>query len=279
MKSCTLLDMSLLSHEARFPDAGKHLARKRKRPRGQHSDPRTGTTECPCLVGVGPGVHYTKRVADCCKRGTSTRAHVPPGDVIEVCLKLLEVHMGSSTNAWWKGVADGVQDDHTRILLQCKAVLLHRCRLSGFLMSSALSGKLLSMEGKSEASSYCLVRPQAGAPGQPLVPAFVHFYLLVQWQDPESTIDRMARVCLIKEEDASGESILDDAAFCSHVWRFDPGVGMGPERNRWIRVAQIERPVILIKRKQGLSVSKLVQFEGRLCGSYDDNETVHVDGE
>jgi hypothetical protein len=178
MKSCTLLDRSLLSHDARFPDAGKHLARKRKRPRGQHSDPRTGTTECPCLVGVGPGVHYTKRVADRCKRGTSSRAHVPPGDVIEVCLKLLEVHMGSSIDAWWKGVADGIQDDHSRILLHCKAVLLHRCRLSGFLMSSALSGKLPSMEGKSEASSYCLVCPQAGAPVNYLCPLLCTFIFL-----------------------------------------------------------------------------------------------------
>jgi hypothetical protein len=241
MKSCTVLDRGLLPHEAKYPDAGKHLNRKRNRPLGLHSDPRTGTDERPCLVGVGPGVHYTKLVADRCKRGTSSRAHVSSEVVIQCCMMLLQEHMANSTTAWWKEVSEGLVDENSSILLHCKAVLLHRCRTTKFLVSSALSRKVLSVEGKSDASSYCLVRTN-GAQGRVAVPAFVHFFLLVQWQDPACRVDRVAKVCIIKEEEPSQESALDDAAFCSHVWRFDPDLGMGPERDRWIRVSQIVRP-------------------------------------
>jgi hypothetical protein len=48
------------------------------------------------------------------------------------------------------------------------------------------------------------------------------------------------------------------------------------ERNRWISVDDIMQPVVLmkpvnlIKHRSGLSILKLVQFKGRLCGSHED---------
>jgi hypothetical protein len=97
MKSCTMLDRALCAHVARYPEAGKHFNRMRKRPIGQHSDPNTRVSKRPCLVGVGPGVHYTQRVAHRVQRGTSTREHVPVEDVI------------LDPQSSWQGIQDRVR--------------------------------------------------------------------------------------------------------------------------------------------------------------------------
>jgi hypothetical protein len=167
-------------------------------------------------------------------------------------------------------VCQEVAGDSSAVLAHCKAVALHRCRLAKFLASSALAVKVLAVEGKSEASAYCLVRSRDGWGGSTIVPVFVRFYLLVQWHDASHTTDRIARACFIETEESNQQGHLDNASFCSHVWRCDPKTGMGPERDRWISVDDIMQPVILIKHKPDLSISKLVQFKGRLCGSHED---------
>jgi hypothetical protein len=55
MKSCIMLDRALRAHEARYPEAGRHLSRMRKRPIGMHSDPNTRASKRPHHVGWGQG--------------------------------------------------------------------------------------------------------------------------------------------------------------------------------------------------------------------------------
>jgi hypothetical protein len=99
------------------------------------------------------------------------------------------------------------------------------------------------------------------------VPAFVRYFLLVQWNDAATTVDRLARVNLIKEHERSE---AEEQAFCSRVWRFYPSTDMNEQHDRWLPVDKIQRPLILIKRSVGLSISRLVQLRTGHVVSVED---------
>jgi hypothetical protein len=172
-------------------------------------------------------------------------------------------------SSWFDDVATEIDGSSDKILSHCKPVVFHRCRLQNCLMSSALTLPSVAREGKSDASSYCLVSIKTGEADKERTPvaAYVRYYLLVQWQDPYNTVDRLARVNII---DVLPQSAADDAAFCSSVCRFDRDVDINEHNDRWIQVTDIVRPVILVKAKLPKCVWKLVQFQGRLLGCFDD---------
>lgn len=99
-------------------------------------------------------------------------------------------------------------------------------------MSSAQTTKVVLAEGKCMASAYCQAWSHVDDGERRQVPVHVKYLLLVQWRDANSSTDRIARLCFIREEEENAESRLDDVCFCSHVYRFDAATGMGAERER-----------------------------------------------
>lgn len=264
MKACCMMDRALLLMKARYAAFVHARERSRKRTPGEHADPNAGSNRRPRLEGTGQ--HYTKLVSDRCDRGTSERK-VPVQDVVSGCMYLLNSRAEDAC-AWFLDVVAGVQGNSEQVFLHCKAVVFHRARLQHCLVSSALTLDAVTREGKSNASAYCLVSVPTGEAGHPraVVPAYIRYFLLVQWQDTNNSTDRLARVNII---DVLPQDADVDAAFCSRVHRFDPGPGVRRERDRWVHVSDIVRPLILIKAKPPNCVWRLVQFQGRLLGSFD----------
>jgi hypothetical protein len=126
--------------------------------------------------------------------------------------------------------------------------------------SSSLSSQLLAREGKSGASSYCLVNTASVRGESATVSAFIRFFMLVQWMNTECTVDRLARVNMIDISQANErECELDEFVFGSKVYRFDPLTDLRDENDEWINVSEIVRPLILLKSKPPKCVWKLIQ--------------------
>lgn len=105
------------------------------------------------------------------------------------------------------------------------------------------------------------------------MPAFVRYFMLVQWMNEEQTVDRLAKVNIPNmSQQNEGEVEKDNLAFGSKVYRFDPGTDIHEDNDRWIDVSDIVRPVILIKSKPPRPVWRLVQFQGKLLGSFVDGD-------
>jgi hypothetical protein len=105
------------------------------------------------------------------------------------------------------------------------------------------------------------------------MPALIRHFLLVQWMDKEQTVDRLARVNMIDmSQQNQTESEVDDAAFGSKVYRFDPKTDINPQNDCWIAVSAIVRPMILFKSKPPKCIWRLIQFQGKLLGSFVDDE-------
>jgi hypothetical protein len=266
MKSCVVLDRALSLHKAVNPDWDVRRQRwKRTRMPGENADPHAGSSKRPCLAGAGQ--HYTQQVAGMCARGSSER-RVPVKELVAGCNQLLHMHArGQQDAVWWLDAIRQVGDDHIKMLDYCKPVIFHRCRLQKFLVSSALSVQVLARQGKSEASSYCLVNITTDEGEYAEVPAFVSYFMLVQWTDASATVDRVARVNIIDlSEQNQDECAKDNRAFGSRVFRFDPTTDIKPQHDRWIDVSDILRPFMLIKSKPPFPLWRLVQYEDSLLG-------------
>jgi hypothetical protein len=216
-----MLDRGLALHRAKYPDAPlvRDRALKRFRQPGEHADPHTGSGKRPCLESAGQ--HYNQRVAGRLRRGTSER-RVSLNEVLSGCHKVLQNRVQQGMG-WWRDVQGQVGSDNEKILDCCKVVVFHRCRSKHCLFSSSLSAQLLAREGKSGASSYCFVKTTSVRGESATVPAFIRYFMLVQWLNTERTVDRLARVNMIDISQANErECELDEFVFGSKVYRFDP---------------------------------------------------------
>jgi hypothetical protein len=237
-----------------------------------NADPNHATGSLPVLKG--DPIIYTPQVATRCRNRTSSRDLVPLDDVIAWCTEeaVSNLHKASASDdddnfRAWATVEVAVAEDKDAVLASAGVAVFHRCQLDNMLVSSQLSSKTLWREGKSEASSYCLVRrdDESGT----LVPCFVRYFVLMQWHVP-AVVSRMAVVCPVDY----GTDEEECAAFGQTVFRFDRKVDLRPERDMLVPVSSIMRPMILIKTPTGSvrCMWRLVQFEGKLLGSFDQSE-------
>jgi hypothetical protein len=268
MRSCVLPDRALKLHRARFPRVDLPDLQVQ---RCSDADPNHATRCLPVLKG-NP-IIYTPLVATRCRNNTTSRELVPVDDVVHWCVqeairKLVKSSDMGDVDKFqaWSSVERSFAEDKDAVLASARVAVFHRCQLENMLVSSELSSKTLEREGKSEASSYCLVRLDEQA--DTMVPCFVRYFVLMQWH-AAAVISRMAVVCPVEYKTDEDEC----AAFGQTVFRFDRK-DLQTENDILVPVVSIIRPMILIKTPKGgvRFMWRLVQFEGKLLGSFDHSE-------
>jgi hypothetical protein len=268
INACILPDRQLRLHKARFP---RVEVQEKRITRGVNADPNHSAGRCPFLKGAP--IPYTTKVATRCRNSRSTRDLVPLDSVVDWCveelLRCLAFCPDNQLDAW-RAIDAAIAENKDLVLACARVVVFHRCQLCTMLVSSQLSSKCLAKEGKSEASSYCLVNTAPETALQSVLePCCVRYFVMMAWQAP-GTISRMAVVCPIAFRIDADEC----DAFGQTVFRFDPKVDMQAERDVMIPVSSIVRPLILIKTPQRTArcMWRLVQFQGKLLGSFSQSE-------
>lgn len=270
MKSCTLLDRALKLFRAQFPSAAKIVEKKAT---GDDSDPHHALDKRPYLKG--DATKYSERVAKRCRNSTSVRS-TPVSEIVDRCCEELtsklhdcpQVELERWVQIYNRCALESEHDDSNRLeVLSCaRVVVFHRCVMPDFLVSSEKSSGILTTEGKSEASSYCLAYLTSDAGVKELQPCFVKYFILMEWGQGLPT-SRTAVVCPIsyQTQDAEGD------VFGQTVFRFDKTQGISKDA-KVIAVEDIVRPFILVKTPAASArcMWRLVQFQGKLLGSFDD---------
>jgi hypothetical protein len=264
MKACIIPDRQLRLHRARFP---RVEVEEKRVTTGANADPNHSAGCFPYLHGAP--IRYTPLVAQRCRNNRSTRDLVPIDHVVDWCieeaLRSLAFCADDQFGAW-RAVEAVAREERDSILACARVVVFHRCQLCTMLVSSQLSSKTLAREGKSEASSYCLVNTAPeGAMSEVLEPCFVRYFVMMAWNVP-GTISRMAVVCPI-----TFRTVADECeAFGQTVFRFDPRVDLNPDKDVLLPVSNIVRPLILVKTPQESArcMWRLVQFQGKLLGTF-----------
>jgi hypothetical protein len=268
INACIIPDRQLRIHKARYP---RVEMQEKRIIRGVNADPNHSVGQFPFLKGAP--IPYTTQVAARCRNNRSSRDLVPLDSVVGWCieevLRSLAFCPDNMLHAW-KAVEAAISENKDSVLACARVVMFHRCQLSTMLVSSQLSSKCLRREGKSEASSYCLVNTaEESTPHAVLEPCLVRYFLMMDWYVP-GTISRMAVVCPIAFRTDADEC----EAFGQSVFRFDPRVDLPLEGNVLIPVCRIVRPLILIKTPHSTArcMWRLVQFQGKLLGSFSQSD-------
>ncbi|NJR41268.1 MAG: hypothetical protein HC767_00060 [Akkermansiaceae bacterium] len=232
------------------------------------ADPHHALGKRPHLKGLP--IAYTQRVEKRCRNGTSRRA-VPVSQVVDGCINVITDALHDCPQedlAKWTAMMNTVFEDRGQVLTCARVAVFHRCMMHNFLVSSRLSSGTLAREGKSEASSYCLAHLTNRDGAKVTGPCFVKYFVLMEWGGGLPT-SRVAAVCPVTFDTRDEER----GAFGQTVFRFDPTVGRQSDIE-FIHVDDIIRPFILIKPQAdpGRCMWRLVQFQGKLLGSFDEED-------
>lgn len=261
MKMCLMLGRALALHRALYPHIDEQEKRRRRRA-SQGTDPRAGTGLHPYLKGAA--ISYTALIAQRCQAGTSHRTDVTCEDVAASCQSSLEEHFEvHPEDPTWQAIHAACAGNSLKILDFLTAHVFKRCQMDHFLASSKLACTSIARIGHSEASSYCLVSV-VGEDGQDCrMPAVVLYFFMLQWHQSNG-VERWAKVCVLSYCTDENEC----SAFGQTVYRIDVSVETKKENELVLPVSDIARPVILIKPGPRRVMCRLVQFQGRLLGSY-----------
>jgi hypothetical protein len=262
MKMCVVLGKALALHRAVYPHIDVEQAKHRLHD-AQGADPRAAEGSHPFLKGSA--IPYTAVVAQRCMAGTSSRKDVSCNSVAEVCIQSLRAHVAAEPgHATWAGLRDECASDTLVVLKYATTHVFRRCQFEYFLASSQLAVNLLSSKGKSEASSYRVLRDEDDQGYATVCPALIQYIVMVQWHHlPE--VERWAKVWklpVVTDE-------IECESFGRTVFRADISTELNSENEAVVPVSDILRPFILIKVPPESSrvMCRLVQFQGRLLGS------------
>lgn len=268
MKKCILLARSLDLHRALFPHVDATES-----PHKQGLDPNVALGVHPFMVGAG--ILYSHTVHKLTLSGKSARTHVTCDEVADLCLQSLASHeVEEPASEHWKMVRDAVRDGKdTDVLKYVDVYVFKKCRFDYFLCSSKLAQELLASPGKSEASSFCIVRNGAGT-GQ-VYPACIRFFVMMKWRHNPDIFERFALAWKFPVDTDATEC----QAFGRQVYRVDVGTELDDKNLSMIPVSNILRPVFVIKVPDGSNRAmwRLVQFQGRLLGSLEEGNFEAVD--
>jgi hypothetical protein len=264
IKACILPDRALMIHQARCPRVQRS---ERKVRRAESADPYHAVGRLPILKGEA--ITYTPLVATRCRNKTSSRTLVPLDDVIQWAIEEVMNNLAGCPDKQldaWKQVEEAIREDHDKVLSCARVAIFHRCQLHKMLVSSELSSRSLEREGKSEASSYCLVRTVDELGNSQLKPCLISYFILMDWNLALPT-SRTAVVSPIGYRTDEEEC----HAFGQTVFRFDPFVDVQRDEQEQVPVSSLVRPFILIKTPHGSNrcMWRLVQFQGKLLGNFE----------
>jgi hypothetical protein len=266
MKMCIVLGKALSLHRALFP----HIDKMEQMERGLHAsrsvDPHAAHALHPYMKGAA--ITYDQLIMQRCRSGTSSRKHVSCSSVAEVCMHSLREHMAAEpSNAYLARALEDAATDISAVFKYTSAYVFKRCQFQHFLASSQLAGTMLSRQGKSEASSFCLLRHVDEQGLESFQPALIQYFVMTQCHyGPD--MERWAKIWKLP--------VVTDQVECESfgrtVFRVDVSTELKAENEAVVPVSCLIRPFILIKvpADSRRVMWRLVQFQGRLLGGCEE---------